>query len=190
MSEIKFKIGHKAGQTKIQQLVNAVTEAITNNQLQVGSVLPSINQMSRQGGFSRDTVFKAYKVLKDKNLIDSAPAKGYFVTGTSFRVFMLLDDFSAFKEQLYQSFRSSLPESCSVDLLFHHYNNEVFNQLIENSMGRYSFYVIMNINHKKAQPVLEKLDPEKSLILDMGIPLTSNQSFVVQDFDKAVENCL
>jgi len=61
---------------------------------------------------------------------------------------MLLDDFSAFKEQLYQSFRQHLPETYSVDLLFHHYNREVFEQLIQNSIGRYNVYIIMNIHHK------------------------------------------
>ncbi len=190
MQESFFKIPEKAGQTKVQQLVYAISEAIVSRQLQKGKVLPSINELSTQCGFSRDTVFKAYKILKSRNLIDSAPTRGYYVTGGTFNVFMLLDDFSAFKEQLYQSFRANLPEAYSVDLLFHHYNHDVFNQLIQNSIGRYSFYIVMNIDHKGVEPVLEKLDAEKLLILDMGRPATENISFVVQDFDQAVENCL
>ena len=190
MAELPFRISEKAGQTKIQQLVHSISEAITSGQLKEGETLPSVNQLSEQTGFSRDTVFKAYKLLKNRNMIESAPARDYYITGGSFKVFMLLDDFSAFKEQLYQSFRSNLPGSYSVDLLFHHYNNEVFNQLIQNSLGRYSMYVVMNINHRSMEPVLKKIDSDKLLILDMGMPVSEQISYVIQDFNNAVEKCL
>jgi hypothetical protein len=103
---------------------------------------------------------------------------------------MLLDDFSAFKEQLYKSFRQNLPQNFTVDLLFHHYNPEVFNQLVQNSLGRYSIYIVMNIDHRGMEPVLNKIDPDKLLILDMGIPSSEEVSYVVQDFNYAVEKCL
>lgn len=190
MADLSFRISEKAGQTKIQQLVNSISEAITSGKLKEGETLPSVNQLSEQTGSSRDTVFKAYKILKKRNLIESAPARGYYVTGGSFKVFMLLDDFSAFKEQLYHSFRSNLPDSCSVDLLFHHYNREIFNQLIQNSLGRYSIYVVMNIDHRSMEPVLKKIDDDKLLILDMGMPSSEQISYVIQDFNGAVEKCM
>lgn len=190
MSKHLFKIPEKGGQTKIQQLVHAVSSAISNGQLREGEILPSINKLSSESGFSRDTVFKAYSILQKRSLIESAPTRGYYVTGGAFRIVMLLDDFSAFKENLYKSFRSNLPESYSVDLLFHHYNHEVFNQLIQNSLGRYSVYIVMNIDHRGMEPVLEKIEPGKLLILDMGMPSSANISYIVQDFNHAVERCL
>jgi DNA-binding transcriptional regulator YhcF (GntR family) len=186
----ELHINESSGQTKIQQLVHSITEAISNGILKEGDELPSVNQLSNQTGFSRDTVFKAYNVLKSQSVIESAPAKGYFVANESYKVFMLLDDFSAFKEQLYQSFRKNLPESYSVDLLFHHYNTEVFNQLIQNSLGRYSMYIAMNIDHRKMAPILRKIDSKKLLILDMGNPGKSNVSYLVQDFSESVKKCL
>ncbi len=189
MSNFQFHIEETTGQTKLQQLVHSITEAISNGQLKVGDVLPSVNHLSSESGFSRDTVFKAYNILKQRNIIESAPQKGYYVANESFKVFMLLDDFSAFKEQLYQSFRQNLPDSYSVDLLFHHYNPEVFRQLIENSLGRYSMYVVMNISNKGIDPILNKIDANKLLILDMGNP-GSNLNYLLQDFNDAVVNCL
>jgi len=189
MSEIKLNIDESAGQTKLQQLVHSITEAISNGKLKVGEVLPSVNQLSSESGFSRDTVFKAYNILKSRNIIESAPQKGYYVSSESFRVFMLLDDFSAFKEQLYNAFRQNLPETYSVDLWFHHYNPEVFQQLIQNSLGRYSLYVVMNIDNKGIDPILNKIDANKLLILDMGNP-GNNLNFLLQDFNEAVINCL
>jgi len=190
MSKFVFKIAESTGQTKLQQLVHAITEAINTGVLKVGDVLPSVNQLSLESGFSRDTVFKAYSILKQRNVIESAPQIGYFVASESFKIFMLLDDFSAFKEQLYQSFRQNLPVTYSVDLLFHHYNPEVFHQLIQNSLGRYSMYVVMNIDHKKLDPILEKIDPNKLLILDMGKPENGKLNYLLQDFSSSVKSCL
>lgn len=189
MSSFKINIDESAGQTKLLQLVHSITEAISNGKLKVGEVLPSVNQLSSESGFSRDTVFKAYNILKSRNIIESAPQKGYYVASESFRVFMLLDDFSAFKEQLYNAFRQNLPETYSVDLWFHHYNPEVFHQLIQNSLGRYSLYVVMNIDNKGIDPILNKIDANKLLILDMGNP-GNNLNFLLQDFNEAVVNCL
>lgn len=190
MSYIPFKIDTSTGQTKLQQLVHTITEAIGNGILKAGDSLPSVNQLSSNSGFSRDTVFKAYTILKQRSVIESAPQKGYFVANESFKVFVLLDDFSAFKEQLYQSFRVNLPDSYSVDLLFHHYNRDVFQQLIQNSIGRYSMYVVMNIDNKSLDPILDKIDPNKLLILDMGNPVPDKNNYLLQDFSDSVQECL
>lgn len=190
MPQFPLKKTDRSGQSKIQQLVHSITEAIESGKLNEGDSLPSVNQLSSESGFSRDTVFKAYRTLKKRNIIESAPARGYFVKGNSFKVFMLLDDFSAFKEQLYKSFRQNLPQNIIVDLLFHHYNSDVFNQLVENSLGRYSIYIVMNIDHRRMEPVLNKIEPAKLLILDMGFPGSKEVSFVIQNFNSAVEKCL
>ncbi len=190
MFKFQLNSNELAGQTKLQQLVHSITEAINTGVLKVGDALPSVNQLSSESGFSRDTVFKAYTILKERNVIESAPQIGYFVASESFKVFMLLDDFSAFKEQLYQSFRKNLPESYSVDLLFHHYNPDVFHQLIQNSLGRYSIYVVMNINNKSLDPILDKIDSNKLLILDMGKPKKGKHNYLLQEFSSPVEKCL
>lgn len=189
MSDFQLNIDSTRGQTKLTQLVHSITEAISNGNLKTGDVLPSVNQLSTESGFSRDTVFKAYRILKKQGTIESTPQKGYFVASESIKVFMLLDDFSAFKEQLYQSFRLNLPENVSVDLLFHHYNKVVFRQLVQSSIGRYSMYIIMNISNENIDLVLKKIDPKKLLILDMGNP-EMGMNFLLQDFDEAVVNCL
>jgi DNA-binding transcriptional regulator YhcF (GntR family) len=190
MAKFSFKFDKGSSQTKLQQLIHAVTEAIHLGILKEGDFLPSVNQLNKDSGISRDTVFKAYTNLKKRSIISSTPTKGYFVAAESFKVFVLLDDFSAFKEQFYQSFRASLPANYSVDLLFHHYNPDIFDQLILNSLGRYSMYVIMNINNKGLEDVVRKIDPKKLLILDMGADPRNEISSLTQDFNLAVYNCL
>ncbi len=185
-----INIKEESGITKVQQLVHAFTEAISTGALKEGNNLPSVNNLSKESGFSRDTVFKAYNILKKRSIIQSAPTKGYYVANESFKIFVLLDDFSAFKEQLYRSFRNNLPESYSVDLLFHHYNKEVFEQLIQSSLGRYSMYVLMNIDNKNIAPIVSKIDNNKLLILDMGSPDKEDFNYVIQNFDTAFTSCL
>ncbi len=185
-----FQWDENSSQTKIQQLLHAVTEAISNGDLQEGDPLPSVNQLNRMCGLSRDTIFKAYSILKRRSIIASTPTKGYFVHTESFRVMILLDDFSAFKEQLYGSFRQHLPESYTVDLLFHHYNPDVFQQLVLNSLGRYSMYIVMNIRNDRMEPVLRKIDPNKLLILDMGMPDNPDIAYLTQDFTTGPALCL
>lgn len=190
MEKFAFKFDESSSQTKLQQLIHSVSEAIHLGILKEGDFLPSVNQLNKDSGISRDTIFKAYSILKQRSIISSTPTKGYFVASESYKVFVLLDDFSAFKEQLYQSFRANLPDSYSVDLLFHHYNPEVFNQLILNSLGRYSMYVVMNIDNKSMEDVLRKIDPKKLLILDMGNDPKNEVSTLTQDFNEAVYDCL
>ena len=190
MDKFVFKFDGGSSQTKLQQLIHAVTEAIHLGILKEGDFLPSVNQMNRESGISRDTIFKAYSILKQRSVISSTPTKGYFVSSEAYKVFILLDDFSAFKEQLYRAIRSELPDNYSVDLLFHHYNPEIFNQLILNSIGRYSMYVVMNIDNKKMEDVLKKIDPKKLLILDMGHDPRNEVSSLTQDFNNAVYQCL
>jgi DNA-binding transcriptional regulator YhcF (GntR family) len=190
MERFRFKFDESSSQTKLQQLIHAVSEAIHLGVLKDGDFLPSVNQLKKDSGISRDTIFKAYSILKQRSIISSTPAKGYFVTSESYKVFVLLDDFSAFKEQLYQSLRANLPDNYSVDLLFHHYNSEIFNQLILNSLGRYSMYIVMNIDNKNIEDVVRKIDPKKLLILDMGFDPKNEVSILTQDFNNAVYDCL
>lgn len=190
MGNFVFKPDEASSQTKLQQLIHAVTEAISLGILKEGDFLPSVNQLNKESGISRDTIFKAYSILKQRSIISSTPTKGYFVATESYRVFILLDDFSAFKEQLYKSIRSNLPDNYSVDLLFHHYNPEVFDQLIQNSLGRYSMYIVMNIDHNNLEDVVRKIDPKKLLVLDMGRDPKKEISSLTQNFSEAVYDCL
>lgn len=190
MSSNILIIREKQGVTKLQALVDAIHESVSTGALEPGDPLPSVNELSRISGYSRDTVVKAYNLLKQQSLIESTPAKGFFVSGVAPRVFMLLDDFSAFKEQLYRAFRDNLPGSYSVDLLFHHYNPMVFEQLTGQAAGRYSMYIIMNISNKQLHPALSKIDPNKLLVLDMGDESDTRASYILQNFDSAVSRCL
>jgi len=64
---------------KYRQIVNSIVEDIERGVLTIGQRVPSINDISEEYYLSRDTVEKAYNVLKEKEIIVSVKGKGYYV---------------------------------------------------------------------------------------------------------------
>jgi len=104
MSQFKFTIDNNSSALKFQQLVDAILDSISQNQLKSGEMLPSVNQIMKESQLSRDTVFKAYAELKNRGIVESVPNRGYFVTKNITKVLLFLDTFKAYKEVLYGSF--------------------------------------------------------------------------------------
>ncbi|MBU3821938.1 GntR family transcriptional regulator [Flavobacteriaceae bacterium XHP0103] len=170
---------------KYQQLVNAINDALSNNTLSSGDALPSVNSICNDYNLSRDTVFKAYTILKENSVIESVPNKGYYVANDTRKVLLVLDTFKAYKEVLYHSFVSNLPKKVIVDVQFHHYNINNFRTILNNGKGKYYKYVVMSFNHKSVSAILSEFDNEKLLLIDWNIHSNANNNYIFQDFGKA-----
>lgn len=189
MEKIEFTIDTNSNVLKFQQLVDAVVDSISRNQLKEGDMLPSVNQIMKDSQLSRDTVFKAYAELKKRGIVESVPNKGYFVNKKITKVFLFLDTFKAYKEVLYHSFLNHLPKNVSVDLHFHHYNIDIFDKIITESAGKYSNYIVMSFNHDKVPEIIEKIPQDQLLIIDWNVKM-EGKTAVYQDFGQAVYNAL
>lgn len=171
--------------SKVTQLADTISQAISRKEFLEEDPLPSINQLSTQYGVSRDTVFKAFLNLRERGLIDSTPGKGYYVTSQVTNVLLLLDQYSPFKEALYNSFVKRLPINYKVDLLFHQYNERLFNTILRESIGKYNKYIVMNFDNEKFSTVLHKINSAKLLLLDFGKFEKEKYSYICQDFDES-----
>lgn len=185
-----FTINHQSDIPKYQQLVNGINNAIGENILQKGELLPSVNSICKTNQLSRDTVFKAYSILKDQKVIDSVPNKGYYVLGETRKVLLVLDTFKAYKEVLYHSFVNNLPDNVIADVQFHHYNIDVFKTIINNSVGKYYKYVVMNFDHEDISPTLSAISNDKLLLIDWNIHSDDKKNYIFQDFGKAFYEAL
>ncbi len=190
MNDFKFTINPTSTTLKFQQLIDCVTDAISQNQLKEGDILPSVNQVCRENSLSRDTVFKAYAELKNRGVIESVPNRGYFIAQATTKVFLFLDTFKAYKEVLYGSFLENLPSNVGVDLHFHHYNIDLFEKIILESIGKYTKYIIMNFDHPKVKEIIATIPSQKLLIIDWKINSGDAPSMVYQDFGQPVYDCL
>jgi len=178
-------------QSKVKALIDQISAGIMRGELAVGDDLPSINVMAHTRGISRDTVFKAYRELKERGVIDATPAKGYFVKGEVNNVLLLLDTFSPFKDALYQEFINALPEGKhKVDVMFHQYNERLFDTLLRDSIGRYNYYLVMNFSNTQFSPQLDLIPRNRLLLLDFGNFGREEYSYVCQNFDTAFYDVL
>jgi DNA-binding transcriptional regulator YhcF (GntR family) len=190
MNKFSFKPNLDSGISKVQQLVDALIRSINIKMLREGDALPSVNDLMKESGLSRDTVFKSYAELKRRDIVEAIPNKGYFVTRSQKRVFLFLDTFKAYKEVLYNSFKQNLPRNVMVDINFHHYNFDLFESIIRNSIGKFNSYVIMNFNHPDVPAVVSEIDPDKLLLIDWQVNSVAGQAKVYQDFGEPVYKCL
>ncbi len=177
--------------SKVNQIIDLVSEQITDGRLSIGDDLPSINETSKQLGVSRDTVFKAYTELKQRGLIESTSTKGYFVKEKLYNILLLLDTYTPFKETLFRNFTQNLGNNdYKVDVLFHQYNERLFKTILRDSIGRYSYYLIMNFSNDCFSEELNEIPKDKLLLLDFGNFEKGDFSYICQDFNQSFYDCL
>ena len=128
--------------------------------------------------------------MKERGIIDSTPGKGYYVVNRQKSILLLLDEYSPFKDTLYNSIIKHLSSRYKVDLWFHQYNESLFNAILRESLGRYNKYVVMNFDNEKFSPNLYKIDSSKLLLLDFGKFDKKDYSYICQDFDDSFYQAL
>lgn len=186
MKELFIHIDNDSPIPKYKQLADAITQAVNNQTLKIGDPIPSVNQIIEMCNLSRDTVVKGYSLLKKKGTIESFPKKGFFVSSNTGNVLMFLDTFKAYKEVLYHSFYDNLPKEYAIDLNFHHYDIDIFEQVLTRSLGLYSKYVVMSFNHPRVNAILSKIEKDKLLIIDWNINSPEDVSYITQDFGQGL----
>lgn len=187
---IDFTINPNSDIPKFRQIVDSVNNAISENKLHEGDQLPSVNIICQKHKLSRDTVFKAYSILKEEGIIESVPNKGYFIARELRKVFLFLDTFKAYKEVLYGEFVKHLPKNVIADVHFHHYKIDVFKALISEAKSRYTKYIIMPFDHPEMADILSNLPSDKTLIIDWNIHADQVVNKLYQDFGEAVTHAL
>ena len=69
---------------------------------------------------SRDTVQKAYNVLRKKGVITAVKGKGFYINradiNTPYRILLLFNKISNYKKQIYNAFVETMGNKAVVDL--------------------------------------------------------------------------
>ena len=180
---------------KYRQIIDAIQQKIKAGELKKGDKIPSLNQLCKQYGLSQDTVLMAYNELKSKGIITSQVGKGYYIqnenTDFKHKVLLVFDRLTAYKEELYDSFKEALKKDGNEQIFFHHNNLKMFQTIIDGAVGEYSEYVIMPIDHPDAFSIIGKLPANKVFILDQGRKQYSDlYPYVCQDFERDIYRIL
>ncbi|MFB6342175.1 GntR family transcriptional regulator [Saccharicrinis sp. FJH2] len=179
---------------KYKQIINSIFQAIQTGELKRGDKIPSLNQIKDEFGLSRDTVLAAFKELKDKKIISSTPGKGYYISTTNIKqkekIFLMFDEFNAFKEDLYNGFIGEIGNNAAVDIYFHHFNRQVMETLVEENKYKYTSFVIMPGSIDNIAPVIKKLPFERTYILDRKSELPYLYGTIYQNFEEDIYDAL
>ncbi|NRD23029.1 GntR family transcriptional regulator [Winogradskyella litoriviva] len=203
---MKFiKIDEESRVPKYQQIIDSIIHNISEGNLTMGQKIASINMFSEEFYLSRDTVEKAYSILKERNIINAIRGKGYYVNRTKLiskiNILFLVNKLSSYKLRTYNSFINSLGANSHTDLIIYHCDESLFLNLLEKNKAAYDYYVIMP--HFKTDDLkhisftdnviksIEKLPQEKLVILDNIKPeIKSNHAEIYQDFENDIYNAL
>ncbi|RZJ76607.1 MAG: GntR family transcriptional regulator [Flavobacterium sp.] len=187
-------INPKGTMTKVQQVVEGIRKDIEKGNLISGSRLPSITAFSLAHNIARETVEKAYNILKKEELVVSIPGRGIYTTNNipgKLKILMVMNKISTYKKEIYESFLERLGARASVDIKIHHYDPLIFKEIIEKARGQYHYYVIMphffgDANPSTYMPTIESIMPSELLILDKQINMAGDYRSVYQDFHRDI----
>jgi DNA-binding transcriptional regulator YhcF (GntR family) len=184
-----LKIKPNAQTPKYQQIVDEIIERIQQGILKRGDQLPTINDITNQLNVARMTVIRAYEELRERGIVASQHGKGYFITSTdvqaTMHIFVLFDAMNSYKEILFQALKESLGDKVSIHLFFHYHDITVFENVIINNIGNYSFYIVMPHFNDDITEIVKQIPKDKLLILDIDVEkLDDTYAVLYQDFEQ------
>jgi DNA-binding transcriptional regulator YhcF (GntR family) len=182
----------------VQQTANSIKKDIDKGVYRKNEQLLSINIYSKQYGVSRDTIEKAYIILKQEGYIHSVSGKGYFVIGkpdVRMKVLLLFNKLSSYKKNVYDAIVQTLGDKGRVDLHIHHYNPALLEESIEANLGNYHYYLVMphffdNANELEYLNILKRIPAGQLILVDKYLPQLNNVSAVFQDFRNDIYGAL
>jgi DNA-binding transcriptional regulator YhcF (GntR family) len=176
---------------KYIQIINGIQKDIEEGKLSRGDKIPSINEVAGKMHLARGTVTKAYIELQNRGILASRHGKGFYIVSTAIQsklnIFLLFDTLNAYKETLYQAFRQAIGENATLTIFFHHNNLTLFENLIKNNLGSYSYYVIMPHFNEDVSAIVKLIPSDKLLIIDKEL-VHSNDAYasIYQPFEKDI----
>lgn len=183
---------------KYQQIVDTIVSDIEIGIVQVGDKIPSINDTSEEYYLSRDTVEKAYKILRKRGLITAVRGKGFYVSSStvsdSKRILLVFNKLSDHKKTIYNAFFKKISATATVDLQIHQGESAILEKIIIDSLGRYDYYVLMpHLKEETAsiRNVINKIPKERLLFINKDLDgIDGEYSCVFEDFELDIHQAL
>ncbi|MFS4417628.1 GntR family transcriptional regulator [Maribacter sp. 2307ULW6-5] len=190
---------------KYKQVMDSILKNIHDGTLPLGEKIPSINKLSEEHLLSRDTVEKAYSLLKKQNIIESVKGKGYYIAKTDLsiktNVLFLINKLSTYKMRIFNAFVNTLGANAHVDLDIYHCEPLLFSRILQKKRKQYDQFVIMphfkdeNMQHMGCTDEILKailnIPSEKLIVLDRNLrSLSTKTGRVYQDFTQDIYDAL
>src|SRR5690554_4904046 len=97
----KIKINTESQTPVYKQIIREVQNLVNAGVYAEGNYIPSMNELAEELQISKETVKKAYSILRKKRIIESAHGKGFYVTNNGdhkYKILLLFDKISTYKQ--------------------------------------------------------------------------------------------
>jgi DNA-binding transcriptional regulator YhcF (GntR family) len=192
-----LRIDHDSEIPKYRQVVDLLVSDIEAGIFKVGQRIPSINETSEELLISRDTVEKAYVHLRKKGILASVRGKGYYVSQVNvhkkIKVALILNKLSNYKRSIYYSLSETLGSKASVDVFIYNYSIEQFEEIVNNQMVHYDYFVILphfKDDEATGVNIIRKIPKKKVLLIDRNLELLKDYPVVYQEYEKDIQTAL
>jgi DNA-binding transcriptional regulator YhcF (GntR family) len=190
---------------KYMQIIDSIIFNISSGNAKKGDKVPSINKLSQEFYLSRDTVERAYRVLKKRKVIVSVHGKGTYIAETKLEsklnILFFVNKLSPYKMMVYNSFLQEMGDNCHVELHSYHCDEALFLELMSKYKSTYDYYVIMphfrteNLSHTsftdKVYNVINAIPKESLILLDNNNHQIEGDFIeVYQDFENDIFEAL
>jgi len=154
------------------QILAQIEKYIINGEYPEGFPLPSMNSLAEELGISKETVKKAYLILKERGMVEARQGKGFYVNVSRpdrhKRIIFIFDCLNLSKLPVIQSQMDKLVGCTDVTIRIHN-NTYILERIILEELGRYDSYIVTaSIGHnrdaKKLKTLLKRI-PRNKLIL-------------------------
>lgn len=193
--QVKIDINSKTPVYK--QIVEQITGLIQAGYYKPGDLLPSMNELAAELDISKETIKKAYSVLRKKNIIDATQGKGFYVSkdeeNKNLNILVLFDKLSTYKQVLFHSFESHLGDNAEITIRLHNQDIDLFECFVDENLDLFDYYVVtphfplQQDIQKRVIKTLKRIPNRKLILLDRNInELPGNFGAVYQDFERDV----
>ena len=188
-----------------RQFMDYVKRGIKSGEFPREKALPSIHGMMIRTGISRETIVKGYAALCREGVLMPHKGKGYFVKDSFLTghqsVMVFMDKLSQHQQDVIDGFMEAVGDRADVTISLHYQNLQWFARSLEESLGRYDWYVLFphfpldESSVWKAVSLIGKIPPEKLIVLDHrpnGLSSLSGAVFqsIAEDVPRALVSAL
>lgn len=198
---MKIEINKDTNTPFYKQVMEFVISSIHSGEAQPGDILPSMNELSEELGISKETVKKAYALLRDGGYIEPRQGKGFFVCGPedrgTTRVLLILDKLSTYKDLLLNAMVSKIGENAQITIRLHNQSVDLLKYYLDECLDRFDYYVVtphFPLDQATQRTVIKqmvRIPNRKLIVLDHWLrDLQGNYGLVYQDYDNDTYHCL
>lgn len=174
-----------------RQVEQLVLRDIERGIYPLGERLPSVVALAGELGVAAKTIYKVYQELALRGIVEAVSRKGYYVISTQVarqhHIFLLLDNYSTYKQSLFQTMKREFGPESELTVHFHGYDPALFRRCLCENRGKFSTYIVSTFYMEELEELLLLLPPERLYLLGRH-PQTLKREYhgVFQDFRQDV----